>query len=87
VIALTPPAVVDAMRDPEITGTTRTLYDWCLLHLDPCRFRPIKRSALPKRVAEKLPVLVALGYLDRVTRPNGGGNEYRLYWSRAEKAA
>lgn len=86
-IALTPPAVVDAMRDPEVTGTTRQMYDWCLLHLDCCRFRPIKRSALPQRMRQKLAVLVALGYLDVVTRPDGGENTYRLFWSRVQQIA
>jgi hypothetical protein len=81
------PAYFQAMKDPEIVGTTRRMYDWCVLHLDVQEFRPVKRSVLPQREREKLPALVALGYLAQRTRPNGGDNEYRLYWSKAEKAA
>jgi hypothetical protein len=79
------PAYHEAMRDPDVTGTTRRMYDWCVLHLDVRDYRPIKRSVLPAREVEKLPVLVALGYLSQQTRPNGGENTYRLYWSRADR--
>ena len=79
---ITLPAYFDAMRDPLVTGTTRRMYDWCCVHLDVQEFRPIKRSGLPERDAQKLSALVEMGYLEMKTRPNGGENVYRLYWSR-----
>lgn len=81
------PAYLDAMKDPELTGTARRMYDWCYLHLDVREHRPIKRSVIPPRMAEKLPMLVALGYLEEVKRPGNGENTYRLYWSRRAIAA
>lgn len=78
-IALTPPAVVDAMRDPLMTGTTRRMYDWCLLHLDFHQRRPVKKTAMDRRVADKIDTLVTLGYVARE------GTEYRLLWSRARE--
>jgi hypothetical protein len=84
-IALTPPAVVDAMRDPEITGTTRRMYDWCVLHLDFHQYRPVKLSALPverNRAGKCVAALVALGYLDKRQRPAHEPDEYRLLWSK-----
>jgi len=54
--------------------------------LDVQEFRPIKRSALGDREAKKLPLLVALGYLEVRQRPDRGENMYRLYWSRRKAA-
>lgn len=85
-IALTPPAVIDAMRDPEITGTTRRLYDWCVLHLDFHQHRPVKLSGLPirrERAGDAMRVLVTLGYLEHRPRPAHEPQHYRLLWSRA----
>ena len=81
------PAYFEAMKDPEVTGTTRRMYDWCVLHLDVQEHRPVKRDGLPPRCAEKLPLLVSLGYLEERTRPNGQPNTYRLFWSRKRIAA
>ncbi len=81
-IALTPPAVVDAMRDPQIVGTTRRMYDWCLLHLDFQQHRPVKKAAIDRRVADKIDTLVVLGYVDRRAKPAHEADEYRLLWSR-----
>lgn len=86
-IALTPPAVVDAMKDPEVVGTTRRMYDWCLLHLDFQRMRPVKVSALDRRMGEKLGKLVALGYLDHQPKAAHEPDHYRLLWSRLREAA
>jgi hypothetical protein len=85
-IALTPPAVVDAMRDPEITGTTRRMYDWCLLHLDFQQHRPVKKSAMDRRMADKIDALVALGYVERRQRAAHEPDTYRLLWSRLRAA-
>ncbi len=81
-IALTPPAYYDAMRDPDMTGTTRRMYDWCLLHLDFQQFRPVKKAALDRRVADKIDTLVTLGYVDRRGKSAREADEYRLLWSR-----
>ena len=88
-IALTPPSVIDAMRDPAIVGSTRRMYDWCLLYLDWQQHRPVKASVLPRRMADTLPELVRLGYLDHRARPAHEPQHYRLLWSRAtaERAA
>ena len=85
-IALSPPAVIDAMRDPNVVGTTRRMYDWCLLHLDFQQFRPVKVRGVGQRLGERLPLLVALGYLDQRARPAHEPDEYRLLWSRKETA-
>lgn len=89
-IALTPPALVDAMRDPEVVGTVRRLYDWCLLHLDWQQHRPVKLSALPierKRAGVAMATLVSLGYLEHKSRPAHEPQHYRLYWSRLRHSA
>jgi hypothetical protein len=89
-IALTPPALVDAMRDPEITGTTRRMYDWCLLHLDFQQHRPVKLSALPmdrRKAGECMTRLVLLGYLDRRGKAAHEPDHYRLLWSRITQEA
>jgi hypothetical protein len=87
VIALTPPAIVDAMRDPQVTGTTRRMYDWCVLHLDWQQYRSVKKAGLDRRMADKLEALVSLGYLDKRPRPADEPDQYRLLWSRKERAA
>jgi hypothetical protein len=89
-IALTPPAVVDAMRDPEVTGTTRRMYDWCLLHLDFQQHRPVKLSALPmdrRRAGQCIAGLVTMGYLEHRARPAHEPQQYRLLWSRIMQGA
>lgn len=89
VIALTPPSLIDAMRDPQIVGTTRRLYDWCLLHLDWQQHRPVKLSALPidrKRAGQSMALLVAAGYLEVRARPSHEPQQYRLLWSRQQAA-
>ena len=81
-IALTPPALVDAMRDPAIVGVTRRMYDWCLLHLDFHEYRPVKKRGIDRRVADKIDTLVVLGYLDRRATSARDADRYRLLWSR-----
>lgn len=83
----TPPAVMTACTDPRVTGTTRQMYDWCIVHLELYDFRPIKRSALKERMAQKITMLVAMGYLKERKRPNGGDSEYALAWSLPQQHA
>ena len=80
------PAYFEAMKDPDVTGTTRRMYDWCLLHLDFQQPRPVKKSGMDRRMADKLDELVSLGYLERRKRAAHEPDLYRLLWSRLKAA-
>jgi len=81
-----PAALSLAKSDPRLRGAPLAVYIWCLEHLDPLEFRPVKVLVLTTGVRIKtntavfaLRRLCEAGYLAKGTRPHGEARQYRLY--------